>query len=196
MRLLVQKMLRMLLLMIVSVLVLSLRTPLNTVAAQRDQKQVFRGNITYLDSERGSVTNSFSVKINSYTSEAELSRLMDALRQEGQEGMLRAVRKEKRGSILIGSGLQSRDLKAVWVSQTAEGRQITALAAEFGELVRRSGGDKFPFTYLVFSIKEGGDGKGNLFLTARLKIKGEKSLEVENSAINPARLYNIKQSGE
>jgi hypothetical protein len=158
-------------------------------------KEVYRGNITYIGGVRGAVTDFFTLTINSYTPEAEVNRLMSILKNEGQGDFLRTVDNAKRGSIQIGANL-SRDLNAVWVTQTEEGRKISALAERwmnFGELRRGTRSVDYPFTYIELWVEEDGKVEGSLFPAARVRVKGNNTLEVENFGIYPARLVNIKQ---
>jgi hypothetical protein len=171
--------------------------PMTAADAQskRAGKEVYRGNITYIGGPRGSVTDFFTLTINNYTPEAEVNRLTDLLKREGQDEFWKAVAKEKRGTIQIGSGL-SRDLNAVWVTQTEEGRKISAIAERwlgFGELRRGARSLDYPFTYIELWVEEDGDVEGTLFPAARVRVKGEQTIEVENFGIYPARLVNIKQ---
>jgi hypothetical protein len=166
-----------------------------TKPAARSGKEVYRGNITYIGGPRGSVTDFFTLTIEGYTPEAEVNRLTDLLRREGQDEFWRAVDKGKRGTIQIGSGL-SRDLNAVWVTQTEEGRKISAIAERwlgFGELRRGARSVDYPFTYIELWVEEDGDVEGSLFPAARIRYKGDKTIEVENFGIYPARLVNVKQ---
>lgn len=158
-------------------------------------KEVYRGNITYIGGPRGSVTDFFTLTIEGYTPETEVNRLIDLLRREGQDEFWRAVDKGKRGTIQIGSGL-SRDLNMVWITQTEEGRKISAIAERwlgFGELRRGARSVDYPFTYIELWVEEDGDVEGSLFPAARVRSKGDKTIEVENFGIYPARLVNIKQ---
>jgi len=171
--------------------------PLLPAGAQtrRAGKEVYRGNITYIGGPRGSVTDFFTLTINNYTSEADVNRFTDLLKREGQDEFWKAVGKEKRGTIQIGSNL-SRDLNAVWVTQTEDGRKISAIAERwlgFGELRRGARSVDYPFTYIELYVEEDGDVEGSLFPAARVRFKGEKTIEVENFGIYPARLVNIKQ---
>jgi hypothetical protein len=166
-----------------------------TRPAGRPGKEVYRGNIFYIGGPRGSVTDFFTLTINNYTPEAEVNRLTDILKREGQDDFWKAVEKEKRGTIQLGSGL-GRDLNAVWVTQTEEGRKISAIAERwlgFGELRRGARSLDYPFTYIELWVEEDGKIEGSLFPAARVRFKGQKTIEVENFGIYPARLTNVKQ---
>jgi hypothetical protein len=160
----------------------------------RPGREVYRGTIFYIGGPR-TFTDFFTLTIDSYTPDAEVQRLTGVLGREGQDDFWRTVTKEKRGSIQIGSRL-ARDINAVWVSQTDEGRKISALAErwmQFGEIRRGGRSVDYPFTYIELWVQQDGDVEGSLFPAARLRSKGNNTIEVENFGIYPARLTNVKQ---
>lgn len=182
-----------------SVLLFALTLAALSSAAQaqtsRTGKEVYRGNITYIGGPRGAVTDFFTLTINRATPEAEVTRLLELLKRDGQDRFWDAVAKEKCGTIQIGNNL-SRDLNAVWVTQTEDGRKISAIAERwmgFGELRRGARSVDYPFTYIELYVEEDGDVEGELFPAARVRSKGGNTIEVENFGIYPARLVNIKQ---
>jgi len=184
-------------------LVLLLVAPANVVlqptGAQRTSqgrpgKEVYRGTIVYIGGP-STFTDFFTLTIDSYTPDAEVRRLTEILGREGQDDFWKTVTKEKRGSIQIGSRL-ARDINAVWVTNTDEGRKISALAERwlgFGELRRGSRSLDYPFTYIELFVQQDGDVEGTLFPAARLRSKRDNTIEVENFGIYPARLTNIKK---
>src|SRR5262245_43708696 len=159
------------------------------------RKEVYRGNITYIDGPRGVFTDFFTLTIESYTPDERVQNLLDVLKRDGQDGLLKTIGKEKRGTIQIGRGL-ARDLNEVWIASTEEGRKITALSERwlgFGELRRGARSVDYSFTYLEFYVEDDGKVEGSLIPAARVRFKRDKTIEVENFGIYPARLVNIKQ---
>src|SRR5690349_12818895 len=164
------------------------------VAQAKTGKDVYRGNLFYFPGGRN-VTTDFTLTITSYTPESEVRRLQDLLSREGQDDFQKVIGKEKRGTIQIGTGL-GLDLNAVWVTQTSEGRKLSALAERwlgFGELRRGARSTDYPFTYIELWIQEDGGIEGTLFPAARVRARGGNTLEVENFGIYPARLTNVKE---
>ena len=170
-------------------------------------KEVYTGNMIYFDGtfgpsaglrrsgRSGSGVEFFTLTVNNYTPESEVTSLLDALRQDGQDGLLKALGKEKRGTLQIGTSL-ARDVQAVWVTQTDEGRKISALAERwlgFGELRRGARSVDYPLTYIeIFVEEDGGKSEGSLIPAARVRSRGGNNIEIENFGIYPARLTNIK----
>jgi hypothetical protein len=159
------------------------------------RREVYRGNITFIGGPRGVITDFFTLTIESYTPDERVQNLLDVLRRDGQDGLLKAVGKDKRGRMQIGSGL-SRDINEVWIAPTEEGRKITVISERwlgFGELRRGARSVDYPFTYIELYVEDDGKVEGSLIPAARVRFKRDKTIEIENFGIYPARLTNIKQ---
>ena len=121
--------------------------------------------------------------------------VLNALQKDGQDGLIKALGREKRGTLQIGSRL-GRDVQAVWLTRTEEGRKISALSERwqgYGELRRGARSLDYPLTYIeIFIEEDGGKGDGSLIPAARVRSKGGNNIEIENFGIYPARLTNIK----
>ena len=170
-------------------------------------KEIYTGSMIYFDGtfgpaaglrgsgRSGSGVEFFTLTINSYTPEGEVTSMLNALKQDGQDGLMKVLSKEKRGTLRIGNGL-ARDIQVMWVTQTDEGRKISALAERwlgFGELRRGARSVDYPLTYLeIFIEEDGGKSEGSLIPAARVRSKGGNNIEIENFGIYPARLTNIK----
>src|SRR5262249_25060123 len=145
---------------------------------------------------RGSSADFFTMTIDSYTPDKDVQKMLSALQSGGQDELRKAFGDQKRGTIQIGSRL-SRDIQAVWRTQTEEGRKIYAISERwvgFGELRRGARSVDYPFTYIELFVEEDGKAEGELFPAARLRAKKDMTLEVENFGIYPARLTNLKQT--
>jgi hypothetical protein len=169
----------------------------------RSGKEVFTGNVIFFDGtfgpgfgrgSRGTNVDTFTLTVQSYTPDNEVQSMLSALQSDKQDGLLRLLRKEKRGTIQIGTRL-GRDVQAVWMTQTEEGRKVYALSERwmgFGELRRGARSTDYPFTYLEIYVEEDNKGEGSLIPAARVRSKGGNNIEVENFGIYPARLTNVK----
>lgn len=170
-------------------------------------KQVYTGNLIYFDGafgpssglrnggRSGSGIEFFTLSIDSYTPESEVARMLSALQKDGQDGLMKALGKEKRGSLQIGTRI-ARDVQAVWVTQSEDGRKISLLSERWlgiGELRRGARSVDYPLTYIeIFIEEDGGKGEGSLIPAARVRSRGGNNIEIENFGIYPARLTNIK----
>ncbi len=170
-------------------------------------KDVYTGNMIYFDGtfdhsiglrlngSSGSGIESFTLTVNSYTPESKVIQLMNALRQDGQDGLIKALNKEKGGTLQIGTRL-ARDVQAIWETHTDEGRKICAISERWlgwGELRRGTRSVDYPLTYIeIFIEEDGGKSEGSLIPAAKVRSKGGNNIEFENFGIYPARLTNIK----
>lgn len=170
------------------------------------QKEIYTGNMFYFDgtfgpfgrgggNRSGSGAEFFTMTVDSYTPANEVTDILDALKQSGQDGLLKKLSKSKRGTIRFGSNI-ARDIQAIWITQTEEGRKISALSERwlgFGELRRGARSVDYPLTYIeIFIEEDGGKSEGSLIPAARVRSKGGNNIEIENFGIYPARLTNIK----
>ena len=162
----------------------------------RANREVYRGNIFYLGGQRGSNADFFTMTVDSFTPDSEVEQLLSALKSGGQDGLKRALGDRKRGTVQIGNRL-SRDIQAVWVTQTDEGRKIYALSERwlgFAEVRRGARSVDYPFTFIELYVEDDGKGEGSLIPAAQVRAKKGMTLEVENFGIYPARITNLKQT--
>src|SRR5262245_16959513 len=89
-------------------------------------KEVYSGNMIYFDGtfgpgagirrgvRSGSGVEFFTLTIDSYTPENEVKRMLGALKDGGQDNLMKVLGHEKKGTLQIGTRL-GRDIRAVWV---------------------------------------------------------------------------------
>lgn len=172
--------------------------PQTSVAQRRSNNEFGRveytGNILYIGGSRGVTATNFTVRINSFTPNAEVENILATLRNGGQDELMRTISREKHGTVQIGTQL-GRDIKAVWITPEEEGRKLTILFERwvgFSELRRGARSLDYPFTYLELYLDDNGKGEGMLIPAAKVRYKAGKTIEVENFGIYPARLTNIE----
>jgi hypothetical protein len=166
------------------------------VTAAVAAKQVYTGNIIYFVRRGGSTVTTFRLTLDSFTPEGEVARLADTLKNGGQDALLKAISREKKGTFQIGTQL-ARDVNAAWISEGPEGeRKITALSERWigvSEARRGTRSLDYPFTFIELFIEADGEGEGGLIPAAKLQAKDAKTWEVENFGIYPARLTAVRQ---
>ncbi len=159
-------------------------------------KEVYTGNLIYVGGSRGTVNTTFTLTIDSYTPDDEVLRITSTLKDGGQDALMKSIGSEKRGMIQVGTGL-GQDLNAVWVSVGEEGeRRITALSRRWIGVFEARRGTRsvdYPYTYIELFVDEKGKGDGGLIPAAKVRTIGDKTIEVENFGIYPARLTNVKR---
>lgn len=159
-------------------------------------KEVYTGNLIYLGGSRGTVNTTFTLIIDSYTPDNEVMGITRTLKDGGQDALMKSIGSQKRGTIQVGTGL-GQDLNAIWVSVGEEGeRRITALSRRWIGVFEARRGTRsvdYPYTYIELFVDENGKGDGGLIPAAKVRTIGDKTIEVENFGIYPARLTNVKR---
>lgn len=170
--------------------------PIATAPAPSVAQEVYTGNLIYFGGTRGSITTTFTLTIDSYTPDDEVLRLTAVLKDGKQDALLRTLSNQKRGRIQIGTNV-GRDLNAVWVSKGEEGeRKITGLSERWIGVFERRRGTRsidYPYTYIELFVDEQGKGDGGMIPAARVRYIGDRTIEVENFEIYPARLTNVRR---
>lgn len=161
-------------------------------------REVYTGTIVYIPGptvggpgRTQTTTQTFTLRINCITPDSEYNRLAGILKDGGQDGLLREISKEKCGIIQFGSSV-GRDINTVHVETTEEGeRKITLLFERwlrFGEVRYGTRSRDYPFTYIEMFVDRKGKAEGTMIPAARVRFKGQNTIEIENFAAYPARL--------
>jgi len=167
-------------------------------------KEVYTGTIFYFPGptvggpgRSRTATRTFTLTLNCTTPRGDYNRLTGILRSDGQDGLLRAISKERCGRIQIGSGV-GRDVNTVSVTNTEEGeRKITLLFErwlEFFEVRYGTRSRDYPFTYVELFVNNKGKLEGTMIPAAKVRFIGENTIEIENFAAYPARIVGIQRN--
>jgi hypothetical protein len=142
-------------------------------------------------------SRTFTLTLNCTTPRAEVSRMAGILRSDGQDGLLRAISKERCGVIQVGASV-GRDINIVSVTNTEEGeRKITMLFErwlEFFEVRYGTRSRDYPFTYIELFVNDKGRLEGTMIPAAKVRFIGEDTIEIENFAAFPARMTGMQRN--
>jgi hypothetical protein len=142
-------------------------------------------------------SRTFTLTLNCTTPRAEIGRLAGILKSDRQDGLLRAISKEKCGVIQVGAGV-GRDINTVSITNTEEGeRKITMLFErwlEFFEVRYGTRSRDYPFTYIELFVNDKGKLEGTMIPAAKVRFIGENTIEIENFAAYPARMTGIQRN--
>jgi len=168
----------------------------NQPSNDRGVKEVFTGTIVGIGGALGGVSRPFTMEINGVTPDAESEHLAEILTTGGQDALLKAVSKEKKGYFAV-DGNVGRDLKVVRIVETQSGRHITALFDRWERMYELRYGTRsldYPFTYIELFVDNNGVGEGSLIAAAKVHFnnKERNTLNVENFGIYPARLMGVQ----
>ena len=144
----------------------------------------------------GGVSRSFTLTINGYTSDEDAQRFLDELSEFKQDGLLMAIRNEKKGWAAV-SGQVARDINVIRTSQAEDGKRRIAILFErwlnMYEVRQGTRSEDYPFAFGEFFVDEKGKGSGTFIPAARIRFvvdkkTGKKTLELDNFGTYPARV--------
>jgi hypothetical protein len=165
-------------------------------SAPRETKETYTGTIVGIGGRLGGVTRPFTLTIEGHTSSEDAERFASILKSEGQDGLLKAIRKQKLGRFSV-DGEVGREINVVRERKTEDGRKITIVFERWLQMFEVRYGtrsENYPFTYIEMYIGDNGKGEGTLIPAARIYFdkKEENTVAIENFGIYPARLANIQ----
>lgn len=135
--------------------------------------------------------------ITRYTDGAEEEKLMAALDQKGQDGLLEALRRTAPVGRMRVPGELSTEFHYARQSMGRDGRRRIILATDrpigFLEATRRDYTLEYPFTMLELRVDDSGVGDGQLFLAAKF-IRTGNLLVLENLATQAVMIWKLKRS--
>ena len=145
------------------------------------------------------ITRSFTMTINGRTSAADAKRYLDTLDRGGQEALLREIDSNDLGRFAL-TGSVGRQLNAVIIDQHEGETRIRAVFQRwigFGELRRGLRSVDYPFGYVEIRIDpRTGRGDGTFIPAARIRFRGEDTVEVEDFGTFPGRLMGVRMRGQ
>lgn len=160
----------------------------------KSAKEVYTGTLVAIGGRFGGRSTPFTLILNDYTDPADEQRYISILKSGGQDDLLDAIRKKDLGSFQIGAQI-GRDINYATETETEDGRKITLLFErwiEFFELRFGTRSRDYPFTYVELFIDDAKrKGEGAMIPAARVRYKGEKTIEVENFGAWPVRLMGV-----
>ena len=180
------------------------RSQAQTRTQGKSDKEVYTGTIVFIPGptvggpgRTRTTTRTFTLTITCTTSNSDYKGFAEVLKDDGQDGLLKAISKEKCGVMQVGSSI-GRNINVVRVTETEEGeRKIDLLFErwlEFFEVRRGTRSRDYPFTYLELYVDQKGRLEGTMIPAARIRFKGENTVEIENFAAYPARVIGKRRN--
>jgi hypothetical protein len=166
------------------------------------QGEVFTGTLQGIGGTLGHLTVPFTLEISGTTSDEDATKYLDILKTKKQDGLFRAVEKNKLGYFrFITTSVQipniakfTYDLNVVRVKKTEKGREITVLFERnpsWYELRQGTRSLDYPFTYIELFVDNNGNGDGSLIGAAKIRWNKKDQLEIENFAVYPAKIMGL-----
>lgn len=172
------------------------------VLAQEEEKQKTEhfGASAY-SMNRGARLVNVDIRVKSYTDNEKTQQFASALLEGGQEGLTKALEKsDEIGSIQMTGRVGFYDFKLIRSRQTPTGRRIVAVAdrpLQFGEIYGGTRSSDYTIGIMILDLKKDKKGKevgtGTLYYAAKVKIKNNKTIQIEHFQIDPVRLVNVRK---
>lgn len=160
----------------------------------KQPEEVYTGTVAGLGPGGNLITRGFTLTIEGYTSDADATRFAGILRSKGQDALLRAIGKEKKGTFAM-DGELGHDLNTVRVHPTPTGKVYTIVFERWlkmFEILYDTRSEDYPFTYIKLFVEEKGMG-GTLLPAAKIRFNKEKVIEIENFGAYPAQLMGVQR---
>jgi hypothetical protein len=135
------------------------------------------------------------IRVNEVTSDADVDRLIAALKQKGQDGFMSIMEDMKDvGRIAPASGVGTA-MRVVLISSTADGGQHIVMATNrplaLGELYNGTRSLGYPVGIVVLDVDKNGKGTGSFAPLCKVGFDENKQLQVENYGQKPFRLTGV-----
>ena len=167
------------------------------VAAQNDVKEEYSAVLSNISNVGAAGLTPVTIRITRWTPEDENVRLLNILRNEGQDAFLRALVDVKPvGWIATPTSLRYDFFYATAWPLDGGGRRIMLITdrpMQIWERLQAAPSRDYPFTVLELRIDKEGKGTGTLAQLVQLRLSGDV-LGIENLASSPMKLTEVKRA--
>src|SRR5262245_43153091 len=142
-------------------------------------------------------TGSFSLTINSWTSNADVQRYITVLQEGGQDRLLDAIRRNNVGGFSVNNNL-ARDILVAVQTRSGNTTKIYAVFERwtgFNELRTGRRSLDFPMGYIEITLDSRGRGTGTYIAAARIRWRNTRQgyrIDIEDYQTRPARISNVR----
>jgi len=164
---------------------------------QRSNKRI-NGSVIGISRRFPGRPQPFSLIVNNFTSDAQVSELNSAL-QRSQDDLLRTLSQMNVGIIQIGHNVGVPANAIITAPWENGGTRITVLfERNVGFYERRFGtrSADFRFGYAELFLDRNGRGEGTFIAAARVNLRSDNTWEVVDFGVFPARLMGLRSSGQ
>jgi hypothetical protein len=163
--------------------------------AAEPMKETFTGTLIQVGGSLSGKSAPVTIQITGVTNDDEAAGYRKALQTQGQDGLQKAVSKQDLGFVAL-SGQTGTRINAVRMKQTPQGTQyVLLLERMIGIAEARNSGRSmdYPFALIKMTIKADGKGDGKAVGMAKIKMKKDNTIEVENFGTYPANLVGLQK---
>ena len=190
---------------LLAVLALSLSIPAPAQEKKRESEKFFA--LAYMPHGAGPAMVGAGARVNvdlwvnSYTSDDEAKSMAGVLVEGGPSALLKVLEKAKTiGKIRLSGRAGYYDFKLIRSHQTENGRRIYAVGDRpvgFLEVYAGNRSLDYPFGILQLELKRNSKGKeegtGALIYSAKIKVLGGNSIDIESYGIGPIQLLGVRK---
>jgi hypothetical protein len=140
-------------------------------------------------------TASVVIHIDHYSEDAEVQQLAGILKTKGPDDLQDALWDKEVGYIRVGGGL-GYPIAVARSHAEPDGSRIVRLMMDRPisqrEVINNSRTVDYPFGFIEIKLDADGKGQGEFYQAAKVRIKGDNTLDVENYSPQPLRLLAVK----
>lgn len=132
------------------------------------------------------------------STDEEREKLVAALQEGGQNGLLKAIQKMPSVGRIRAPGQIGLDIRYAQTRPTRDGRRDVFLLSDrpvrFFEEVNQTRSADFPFVVVDLKVDQNGKGDGQLLPAASIEASQDmKFIDIDNFTTEPIRLQNVRQ---
>ena len=137
----------------------------------------------------------FDLRIKRYSTDEELQKYADLVREKGTEALRRALEREDLGQFSV-TGRVGNQIAVARKRQVGSETVITLITARimpFLELYRNQRSTDYPFGYMQVKLNEKGEGSGQIMAAARIRFnKKAGQYEIESFGNQYIKAVNVR----
>jgi hypothetical protein len=143
----------------------------------------------------GGKTVQFDFRVTSWTTDDEVQKFAQLVKDQGTDALRRALEKEDKGRINA-VGTTGTQIGVARKRQVADGTVITIVTARympFVELYNSGRSKDYPFAYIQVKLNEKGEGTGQIMAAAKIKFnKKSGKYEIESFGNQYIKAVNVR----
>jgi len=166
--------------------------------AQEQEKQgaeAYSGVAVGTGGTVGGKTMQFDFRVTSWTTDEEVLKFAELVKDKGEDALRQALEKEDKGRINP-VGNTGTTIAVARKRQTADGTIITIVTARymsFVELYRSGRSVQYPFGFLQVKLNTKGEGEGQIMAAARIRFnKKSGKYEIESFGNQYIKAVNVR----
>jgi hypothetical protein len=140
------------------------------------------------------ITRPFTLIINNRSSSSDLNGFVEMLQTGGQDSLKRELDRRDVGRFSLGSGV-GVPVGSITIDPNGDGTRIRAIFTRnigFGELRNGLRSVDYPFGYVEIILNQNGKGDGTIIPAAKIRFRGNDTIEVEDFGTFPGRLMGVQ----